>query len=285
MPDNIIRNFFILITAIYTFYKLLNSRPKNNFIFTLLLISSLLASTIITYFCNNIPALNLLLLFTFFFLLIKFVEKNAFVPTLMTVLFSFALSYIIFSIAIIFISLLFLPFFYNNYNVSWFIIRFCIGFSQFFLIYTLFHIPRLRKGMIFLYHIPSGNTGSTICIILFMLIIIFCQIETISDFFMTLVFSVILILGFFLLYWWNYHITQTYRRFLRKNELDSLYLLLEERNREILTLKDENDYLAELIHKDNKLIPAITRAILESRENHIPLDLSQWKPIPLFFRI
>ena len=91
------------------------------------------------------------------------------------------------------------------------------------------------------------------------------------------------IFSLLLLYWWNYHITQTYRRFLRKNELDSLYLLLEKRNHEILVLKDENDYLAGLIHKDNKIIPAITRAILESHEKHVPLDLSQWETdSPLF---
>ena len=54
-------------------------------------------------------------------------------------------------------------------------------------------------------------------------------------------------------------------------------ILLEEKNKEIEFLRNNNDRLARAIHKDNKIIPIICNAILESDDNRIPLDLSQWE--------
>ena len=210
--------------------------------------------------------------------MIKLIEKQHLVPTYITVLFSFAFSYIVFSISIIIISLTLLPFYYENYKIPWTVLRVFIGLFQFFLIFCCFHIPRLRKGMAFLYNIPSGNTGSTLCVVIIMLIIMANQTQSRTDSFRLAFFSLILILGFLLIYWWNYHITQTYRKYLKKNEIDSLNLLLEERNQEITYLRNENDKLARIIHKDNKLLPALSMAIMESYENGTKLDLSALDP-------
>lgn len=102
----------------------------------------------------------------------------------------------------------------------------------------------------------------------------FCELKTKAEIYMYTFMSITLFLGFILIYWWNYHITQTYRKFLRKHEIDSLNLLLEERNQEITYLKNENDKLARIIHKDNKIIPALSMAIIDSYENKSTLDLS-----------
>ena len=128
--------------------------------------------------------------------------------------------------------------------------------------------------MKFLFHLPSNNIGSSLCIFLIMLIIMLCESKTTVESFTLGFASLIVIIGFLLIYWWNYHITQTYRKFLRRNEIDSLTLLLEERNQEILYLKKENDKLAGIIHKDNKIIPSLSMAIIDSYENNTALDLS-----------
>ena len=272
-----IKYFFIFITSVYTFYKILNITPRNKNIQLLLLFFSSVISISITLLSNDQQALRILISFTMFFLIIAIIEKLPLTLTYITSLFAFAFSYIVFTISIIFTSLILLPFYRINYEIPWFLIQTFIGIMQFILIYVCFHIPRLRKGMTFIYNVPSANIGSTLCIVLIMLIIITIQTENENFFYMLKFFSAILISSILLIYWWNYHITQTYRKFLRKNELDSLNLLLEERNQQILALKGENDYLAELIHKDNKMIPPITKAILESHENKTPLDLSEWE--------
>lgn len=286
MFENLIKIFFLFITAIYAFYKLLNCKPKNKLVQTSLLLFSILLDIFTTYLFDNYRTIIPFILFFVFFLLMKFTEKQRFLPTSLTALFSFSFSFIVSFFSIILISVLLIPFYCKNYNIPWPVLHIFIGLLQFLLIYFCFRIPRLRKGMNFLYNMQSGNTGSTLCVLIIMLTIMANQLKSRTDFFRLIFFSSILIFGFLLLYWWDYHITQTYRKFLRRNELDSLNLLLEERNQQIITLKDENDYLAELIHKDNKMIPSITQAILESCENKTPLDLSQWETAsPLYQKL
>lgn len=278
MFENTIRNFFIIITAIFTFYKLLNSKPKNRCLYFISLISSIFVSILVAYLYDKIQVFSWIILFILFFLIVHLSEKYHFSTTYITVLFSFAFSFIVFSISIILVSLISAPFYYNNFNIPWLILRTCIGILQFLLIYCCFHIPRLQKGMLFLYHIPSGNTGSTLCIVLLMLIILFGEVRTTIGFFMFIVFSLILISAFILIYWWNYHITQTYKKYLKRNEINSLNLLIEEQNQQISYLKNEHDKLARIIHKDNKLIPAITMAIIDSKENRTELSLPELDP-------
>ena len=275
MSELFIKNFFILITAIYTFYKILNLTTKNKYVPSLLIFFSATISEGITLLLQTKPTLSLVILFFAFFLIVAIIEKLPLTLTYITSLFAYAFSYIVFTLSIIFISLLSMPFYCENYDIPWTIIHIFIGIMQFILIYFCFHIPRLQKGMTFLYSVPSGNIGSTLCLVLIMLILIGIQTENENFFYMLAFFSLILLSSILLIYWWNYHITQTYRKFLRKNELDSLNLLLEERNQDILYLRSENDKLARIIHKDNKIIPALSMAVIDSYENKTELDLSE----------
>lgn len=277
MLKNTIRNFFILIIAIYTFYKLLNISPKTKYTKIAYFILSLAISVCAAFLFNNNQALNWLFILFLFFIIMKFSIQIP-LPTLYTsTLFSFSFSFICFSISAVITLIILLPIYYQKYEMPLFITRLFIGILHFFLVYFCFRIPRLKKGMSFLYNVSFSNLGSTLCSLLIILIVMFCLSKTYAESFMLIFISLILVFSFLLIYWWNYHITQTYRKFLRKNEIDSLHQLLENRNQEILRLKDENDYLAGLIHRDNKIIPAITKAIIESHENHIPLDLSEWE--------
>ena len=273
MLENFIRIFFILTTSIYTFHKLSNYRPSNKSIQALLLISSALTCGITLCLFKSNQAINLVI-FILFFLIMKIIVNQKITFTYITALFSFSFNFIIFYLSVIIISFALLPFYCGIYKIPWLIIRIFIGIVHFLLIYSCFHIPRLQKGMHFLYNLPSGNTGFTICIMIIMLYIMSNQTEAKTDTFILVFFSVSLISGFLLIYWWNYHITQTYRKYLKKNEIDSLNLLLEEKNREITYLSNENDKLARLIHKDNKLLPALSMAVIESLENGTTLDLS-----------
>ena len=221
-----------------------------------------------------------------FFLLMKICSKLRFSLIYITTLFSFALSFITYNLSGIIVGLILLPFQHGNYTLSWFLIRICGGMVHFLLLYCCYRIPRLKKGMTFLHNTSSNNIGSAFCLFTIILIIIASHSKTYSNVLIASVYTLLFILGLLLIYWWNYRITQTYRKFLRKNELDTLNRLIEKQNQEILYYKGEADYLAELIHRDNKMIPAITRTILYSYENHIPLDLSEWETAsPLYDKL
>lgn len=273
MLETFIKILFLLTTSIYTFYKISNSKPVNRTTQLLLGFTAILTCIVITFLFGRYHFI-IPVVFISFFLIIKIFRKQSTALTYTTTLFSFAFNYVIFYFSSFSLSLIFLVFYYKNIIFSWPIIHICVGLLHTLFIYCCFHIPRLQKGMTFLYNLPAGNMGFTICVTIIMSLILVNQTENRNDYFLLFFFTLLLLSGFLLIYWWNYHITQTYRKYLKKNEIDSLNLLLEERNQEILYLRSENDKLARIIHKDNKLIPALSMAIIDSYENGTKLDLS-----------
>ena len=66
--------------------------------------------------------------------------------------------------------------------------------------------------------------------------------------------------------WWRFRITRDYREKLRQAELKALQNELIEKDNRIRELEENNDSLAKIIHKDNKLIPAMELAVCEYLE-------------------
>lgn len=271
-----VSNITILLVTIYCFYKLLNISPKTKFTQLFLIIFSIITSMFTSNVLTN-PSINWLVNMLILSIVMKHITKIDFKIAYVSTLFSFSFSFISIAISGVIVSLILLPFYFPDHQIPWYLIRILVGILQFVLVYNCFRIPRLRKGMNVLYNLPSNNIGSTICIFLFMFSFMYAQLQSYEETFFLTFSSFIILITFLLIYWWNYHITQTYRKFLHKNELDSLNLLLEERNQKILYLKNQNDELARLIHKDNKIIPALTSAIMESYENKASLDLTEWE--------
>jgi signal transduction histidine kinase len=76
-------------------------------------------------------------------------------------------------------------------------------------------------------------------------------------------FVVLLLLIFTILYWWDKNIQHQYLSKLRTLELESLRQELAEKDSLIEQIRQENEAQARLIHKDNKLIPAMLNAVTE----------------------
>lgn len=266
MYENTIRNFYILSVSIFSYHKLLNITPKNKFFHFILLLISMSTSFLSAFLFKNHLSINWVVILFSFFLTMLFMTSSVIDTSVIyiTVLFSFTLSFITFCLSAIITASCLLPFYYKTYEIPWIIIRTSAGFLHCILIFLCFKIPRLRRGMGFLYHIPLNNMGSAICILLFLCLIMLCQTHSIIESFFLKATTITFLLTFLLIYWWNYHITQTYRKFLRKNELDSLSLLLEEKEQQIAYLKSENDKLARIIHKDNKILPALCMAVTDA---------------------
>ncbi len=71
------------------------------------------------------------------------------------------------------------------------------------------------------------------------------------------------LLAILLFTWWRKQITKSYIEKLRKLEIQSLYDELEEKERLIKKLTADNESLSRIIHKDNKLIPAMEHAVMD----------------------
>lgn len=66
---------------------------------------------------------------------------------------------------------------------------------------------------------------------------------------------------FFLLHWWQSQLTKTYRKRLAQMELESLRTELDQKTALLKKLETQNEEMGRLIHKDNKLIPAMEHAV------------------------
>lgn len=267
MLDNIIRNSFVILIAIFTFYKLLNYKFSFTTVRILLICTSLIISIISGFFFISNQAFNWICILIAYIILMQIFLPLSWYVTYTTSLFAFSLSFISFILSGVVSSLILFPIYYNAYEVPWILIHLGAGIIQFLAIYFCFRIPRLQRGMMFLYHIPSGNIGSTLCILIFTFIIINGYLENYTKTFI-FTYSAIIFIGLFLLsFWWNYHLTQTYRKYLKKNEITTLNNLILEKDAEIQRLQLEHDRLAHIIHKDNKLLPAFSLAITDFLKN------------------
>ena len=71
----------------------------------------------------------------------------------------------------------------------------------------------------------------------------------------------IIFLAIALLIWWRHKITQSYVEKLRVDEVELLYKEISDKDLEIEKLHAHNEQLSGIIHKDNKLIPAMEMAV------------------------
>ena len=121
--------------------------------------------------------------------------------------------------------------------------------------------------MPFLLKYKFSNDGITICIIIIFSFSFIPTILTSSPSLQGIQILSLVLLALLLMVWWRRRITQTYIERIRSAELESLRKENEEKDRKIRELMDNNDRLAGIIHKDNKLLPAMESAVSDYLSN------------------
>lgn len=261
MIIQMIRYFTFLYCSSYTYYKLLNieiSKLSQKILYNIimLILSFFISNCFSSANINRTP-----LLIISYMLFMCIFTKNKFPTALATSIFSLAISFLSIIISSLLISIIVTPFCHNPQDsvINIYIVLLC--FIQYLLIYSLFKIPRLKKGMPFLHRISYTNIGTIICILtLTYLLSLPTLTNTLYPIYLTslLLFT---ILAIALLIWWRHKITQSYVEKLRVSEVETLYKEISDKDLEIEKLRANNEQLAGIIHKDNKLIPAMELAV------------------------
>ena len=124
-----------------------------------------------------------------------------------------------------------------------------VGVLQMILSIIPFRFRRLKSGMPFLKQQASSDVGIFVSISLLLAISFFC-IST--DYHLSLLIPLIFITlsGIIIFFWWKSKLTESYIRKIKERKIDELHEEIEE-------LKQYNAILSKIIHKDNKLIPAM----------------------------
>jgi len=145
-----------------------------------------------------------------------------------------------------------------------------ITFFHSLLAILLFRIKRLQKGMPFLTEPAINNIGIIIAVLALACIFILAGND--ASFIYIIPIAIVIICAVLIFIWWNKRLTRTYLNRKRDAELTKLHQTLEEKNKYIEQLKQQNVILGKLIHKDNKLIPATELAVTDLLVNYRDKD-------------
>jgi len=259
MMESLLKYFTIIYCSFYTFRKLLNQ--KQNSKYTVISLASIILLTVCMFYIRLfIRPLSIPIMIVFSFLFLTLTTKTKPEIAITTTILSFGISYALFNIlALLFaitVKLLNIP--YSNDMIGFFSI--CISISQLLLVRVPFQFKRLRNGMPFLKSKGASQIGVFISVVALCCAVIFSN-QNNADW--VYIFPVVLFFlsSTFILFWWRDKLTKTYMERLRADEIRCLEEAIQSQREEIHTLREHNDMLAKIIHKDNKLIPAMELAV------------------------
>lgn len=150
---------------------------------------------------------------------------------------------------------------YFNYSVIYTAISAAgAGIIQLLIAFLLFRIRRLRKAMPLFIEKSSGDIGVFICVSALLMCLFFNKEANSKLPLIILIFAVV-ISAFALFFWWRRRVTRKYLEQLRARETELLKAEIKEQSDEIEYLKANNEELSGIIHKDNKIIPALELAV------------------------
>lgn len=252
----------LIICSICIFAKLLNFKSDSkrilfNLIFALLLSFSIYCIRIFSQ-CLTIPTL---IISSLTYILLS--EKIEIGLAITTTIISYGISLTIYLISSVFTSTVFSCIGIAYSESTGRIILIFSALIQLLLCCIPFKFRRLKSGMPFLRSKGGGNTGVIISTVLLCCFLVSSSADNPESVFFTIPVSFIFICGVLILLWWRSELKNAYLEKLRANEIRSLRETIQKNDEKIKYLEQHNDYLAKIIHKDNKLIPAMELAVRE----------------------
>lgn len=250
-----IKDLGIIIGSIFFFIHLLHLPfTKRNAIGYSAFAVTLMA--IIPYLDNHYPQFILATLPIVSLLLTVCIQTDYDI-VLNTTVISFALSYIFFMAAALIVALIHICIMKGNLSRTF--LQLATLIVQWCLMPIPFLFARTRKGMPFL----RNKTYSFPCMILSLAIVICSMFLNDSPHLIFIQFSYLALLPIILLiyYYWRNLTTKTYLDKLSTNNIHALNDELARKEQQIMQLTTDNERLSALVHKDNKLIPAMEYAV------------------------
>lgn len=132
------------------------------------------------------------------------------------------------------------------------------------LVFLLMKNKRIRKGISALVRFGLTDVGTYLSVttlsIMLMYLILLKFRKSYQPAYTVLFFSGLICVMMFY-YWVKKEIRSAYRDMVRENELRLLEESIDEKDKLIAALREDNERLAGIIHKDNKLIPAMVMSV------------------------
>ncbi len=255
----IINYFSLTLSSIYIFSKILNLPITFPKLFWGILYSLTISTSLCTLIPHSSTAIPLIFIaVSLAFCVIYF--KTSIEFSIITVIISYTLSYAMFYFCALFIGLLtMICFNFSTYTSFRVFIHISTCIMHLILSFLLFKHKRLRKGMPF---VKNSTNNIPLLILCFLILFIYMTLSepVKTNLFILLYFIAFLFAIFFFSYWQN-SLTRTYRDKLRDRDIDILTEHVEELEEEYKKLAEDKDELAKIVHRDNKLVPAMLLSV------------------------
>ncbi len=253
----IIRHFSILYCSFYSYSKILNIKSHQFYA----VLSSIIISISVCACFNTNYALRFIFAYISCILFITNYTNTKLSYGIIASTVSFITSYLSLAISCFIwsVTLAFTNFDYTHiYNIEYTILT---GITHIALSILLFKIKRLKYGLPFIFENHTTYLFMPFCLFICTCIIGLHSLNVHSLSIKGITIFSALFLASLLLYWWRRKITQEYVEKLRLEEREELYNTISVKEQEIEKLQLHNEHLGRIIHKDNKLIPAMEYAV------------------------
>lgn len=262
-----VKYFFIILCVFYAYHMIIFSHvPTHKYIFlclTFIIILSLL--------CCNLSKQYIILQILFMsyssFLVLTIGTKTYSSISFSTIVISAGLSFSCYIIATTLLCFLFIVIFKTSTAIPYTITYLLVGFTQLLTLFIIFKSNRIRNGINKI--IKSNNIfiTSTSSFFFVIYIVYITSHPTSTLFSRSLLLIVASLIAFLIPFYWRYRITQTYREKLRLANEKSLEDEIVSQKETIAHLEADNARLAQIVHKDNKIIHAMLTAVIDHLEN------------------
>lgn len=273
-----IRYFFIILCTYYIYCKFINITILCKTSFPACLFSILVNTLLIIIPSTFAPYLRIIIMFSLCFIFLTLYFNIDFRSSIRYIIFSFALSYVFFTISTVINSFIYLIQYKTALNVPYSFARYSIATIQFIIMYFTFKSKRFSNGLTKLVQRKDSYLG-IIFSVLFIFYIIYSMSTANEILFIPVLTHCILIIVFpiLLLYYWRHRITQTYLENMHRLEILNYENTITDKDKHIKELEDNNAYLGRIIHKYRKIIPAMEMSVMELLQNNEGLDATELK--------
>lgn len=261
MLEILVKYSILMCCGFYVLLKLFHFKAKRSVYFKFLLLL-LIALPIIYLLRLYVPTLSIIFMVSVFFIVSIKTIKVPIDICFSTSVVAVGIAYIVLVLAaIIGISCYYIivSLLHSKIQFNWVPVLIS-SFVQILLTFTLFRIKRLRNSMPFVIERGSREIFVYIStILLFAASFLGINKNTELIFLIPSFFAAVVSLT--ILFWWRNSITKKYLEKVKAQELQELQNTIDNQSTDIANLRAHNDELSKIIHKDNKLIPALEYAV------------------------
>ncbi|MGX8703777.1 MAG: hypothetical protein ACSW8H_04925, partial [bacterium] len=257
MSNRFMVSWMMLLNAAYIFRRLLHLEKPSKLRVALIFAATFVLG-LFTYFMNHTLHLTVSIWQTAGLVaLMYYLYRRDLNNTFLTVVFSLGFVYALYIPAILVVNTI--QYFLDMHETwHYYLLTFMVGAVMFLFAWLIFRLPRLRNGIPYLMNNQADIFGYYIALSLLFILTI-QQLDT-GDVIIVISLLLMVLLGVMIIIWMHMRTKREYVSRIREREIERLSAEFERQNAEI-------DRLSSLIHRDNKLLSAMTLAVDEVLAN------------------